>query len=525
MINIINELNLQNGSNYKIQILKKYKDNELFKRILKMTYDRVTYTYGVSQRTLKRVSFEVCSVTLIEALDFLENKLSTRESTGNSARDILNYYLDSLSADDSEVLWKIIGRDLKIGIGRTQINKVFKELITKPIYQRCETFNNKSIKGTASNILYPAILNLKADGTYRETNVSNEGIYYHTRSGENHDYPTLTKEFELLREKLQGRFFGELTVELDNKLLDYVINNLERSKEDESETIQKIKEDYLNNQKILPRGIGNGMINSDNVPHENLVMDLWEYVSEEEYRFAGNLKNLKLEHTQKLKDIKLAFDSGNLTKQEFKELTINQKIISGFEITTKSPKIEYITRFNELKNIINELGLKQVRVIEHKVVNSSSEAMKQVSEWMKLGLEGGVLKNYNMVFEDGTNKNQLKMKLIISAEMRCTGYQEGRGKREGKIGSLIFENDEGTINGQTSGFTDAELDEFTNNFDKYKNKILEVEFNDISKARGSKTYSLSHPRFIEWRNDKDETDTLEKVQQMKEMAISLAENN
>jgi hypothetical protein len=51
---IIEEINLQNGSNYKIDILKKHSENELFKRVLKMTYDNVIFTYGI---TMKNVSY------------------------------------------------------------------------------------------------------------------------------------------------------------------------------------------------------------------------------------------------------------------------------------------------------------------------------------------------------------------------------------------------------------------------------------------------------------------------------------
>jgi hypothetical protein len=48
-----------------------------------------------------------------------------------------------------------------------------------------------------------------------------------------------------------------------------------------------------------------------------------------------------------------------------------------------------------------------------------------------------------------------------------------------------------------------------------------VQFNDLTKAEGNDYYALSHPRFIEIRSDKDETDTLEKVQMLREMAMDL----
>ena len=50
---------------------------------------------------------------------------------------------------------------------------------------------------------------------------------------------------------------------------------------------------------------------------------------------------------------------------------------------------------------------------------------------------------------------------------------------------------------------------------------MTVQFNDITKGRDNDHYAFSHPRFIEFRDDKDETDTLEKVNQLKEMAMEL----
>jgi hypothetical protein len=45
MIHFIKTINLENGTNYKIEVLKDNKNNELVKRVLKMTYDSVNYTY------------------------------------------------------------------------------------------------------------------------------------------------------------------------------------------------------------------------------------------------------------------------------------------------------------------------------------------------------------------------------------------------------------------------------------------------------------------------------------------------
>lgn len=49
---IINELNENNSTNYKIEVLKKHKDNKLLQRVLKMTYDKAIYSYGITMKML-----------------------------------------------------------------------------------------------------------------------------------------------------------------------------------------------------------------------------------------------------------------------------------------------------------------------------------------------------------------------------------------------------------------------------------------------------------------------------------------
>ena len=90
-----------------------------------------------------------------DALDFLENELATRKVTGNAAIDTLQKIFSSLHVDDRLLLKKIIERDLRINCGKTQQNKVFKDLITQPIYMRCDVYSKK----TASKINFKKLIN------------------------------------------------------------------------------------------------------------------------------------------------------------------------------------------------------------------------------------------------------------------------------------------------------------------------------------------------------------------------------
>lgn len=438
---ILKELNENNSTNYKLDVLKKYKDDKRLQQVLQMTYDAVAFTYGMSVKQIEKFKPEEMEIpiNLEFALASMLSNFCTREVTGHKALQMAANIIGNLNEDDADLIKKIINRDLKINVGKTQINKVWPGLITKPVYMRCGVYSDK----TAKSISFPAIVQLKADGTYREFTVQNGHVESRSRSGESYDYPII---FEAMKDFADGIYVGELTV-----------------------------------HGYTDRAKGNGLINSDNPPHDDIIVELWDYITPEEYDQAGK------------KD-------------------------------RKNPcKTKYFDRLDKVHDAINSVKSKNVKCIPGKTVADLSEALQLTSEWMTDGFEGAILKDLNGVFKDGTSKHQLKLKLEISAEMRCTGFNEGtKGtKREGKVGSIKFANDEGTIQGSCSGFTDKELDYFTENQDVLIGKIMEVQFNDLSKASGNEFYALSHPRFIEWRDDKDETDSLDKVFELRQMAMDL----
>ena len=428
----LSELNESNSSNYKISTLKKYQNSEIVKQLLKLTYDKNNFNFGMSRTRLLGILNESNFPEGIDKIDDYLDLLQENSGklSGNSAKEFYSLLLQKLTEDSRVILLNILGRDLKCGINIKNINKVFKNLIPKPNYMRCAVFSEKLVK----KIHFPAMLQLKMDGTYREFNVSNGTVSAKTRAGEEYFNPVL---FDILKSFPDGYYMGELTIDGES------------------------------------RSTGNGLINSLNPPLDKIIFTCWDFLTFDEY--------------------------------------------------TGKVKTSYIDRFNRLQNLIESRDFKQVKLVENHIVNNVSEALKQVSLWMSEGLEGGVLKDFNNTFKNGTSNTQLKIKLKVDAEMRITGFTEGTPgtKREGKIGAIQFANDEGTIKGQCSGFSDAELEEFSKNKDSLVGKIISVEFNDITKAENNEYYALSHPRFIEIRNDKNETDDLKKVIQLRDMAKML----
>ena len=517
---ILEEINQSNSTNYKMEILKKNKDNVTLQLTLKMCYDKVSYSFGVTMKNVELQEPQNTN-TLEWGLDQLQ-RLANREVTGNKAIILVQCILEAMTKENADIIQKILDRDLKINMGRSNINKIIPNLITKPNYMRCDIGKKETIQ---KHITFPAMVQLKADGTYREcSTISNPSFI--SRSGEQYSYLEIENLFKNTKE---GFYHGEMVVVCDDKILELVLPKLEKSdKKNGTNDALKLIEEYhknkdQNKEYILPRNIGNGLLNSDENIEDNIIYEVWDYINPNDYVLVSKLKTLKKELQDKVKDIKKAFDNNQITKIEYKELSKKQKEINKQIILENTPKITYKERFNTLKEIIKNINSKQVRVIEHKEVQNIKEAYEFTSKKMKEGLEGSILKDYSMIYEDGTSNKQLKLKLAIEVDVRVIGFIEGKKgtKRENTFGSLVFETDDKKVTGSTSGFTDDLLEEINTNREKYIGKIMTVEANDITKARGSETYALSHPRFIEFRDDKDTTDTLERILELKEMAMEL----
>lgn len=449
---IIDEVNASNGTNHKLDVMKAHKGNKLLARVLKMTYDKVAFTYGISLKALRSIDNDrgVGSMSLTDILDVLETDFATRNVTGNDAADLLDKL--TRNAEDKEtavILLKIINRDLRINMGRSQINKVFGALIIKPVYMRCGTYNEKTAKKFKTE---GAFVQLKADGSYREFNVQQDiGVTCQSRQGEDYDYPEINEA--LIETGLNGVFFGELTVYRDGVLLD--------------------------------RATGNGILRKNEIPDDcTVVFDCWDIVTLQEYADAKD----------KIKGKAPYWARWRMVQKHLPDHTHNP-----FDGDGGSP----------------------VRAIECIEVNNISEALAFTARVMNDGLEGSIVKERDAIFRDGTSTQQLKLKVVIQLEVRATGFHEGTPgtAREDTFGSITYETDDGQIKGRVSGFTNGQLLDYNSRRDEIIGKVMTVECNDITKGRNNDHHALSHPRFIEERDDKDTTDTLESALEAKAAAL------
>ena len=190
----------------------------------------------------------------------------------------------------------------------------------------------------------------------------------------------------------------------------------------------------------------------------------------------------------------------------------------------------YLSRVTSLSDYVYECSNESgIRMIDTRIVHSLEDAYKHYAELLALGKEGTVVKCPNGIWMDTTSKHQCKLKLEFEVDLKIVGYEAGKGKNESTFGSIIAETSDGLLRVCVSGFKDkpgigwltrAQIWEMK---DELLNTVMTVRANGIMRPSVSnKLHSLFLPRFVEFRRDKIEADTLAQVFEQEEAAKDAA---
>lgn len=135
--------------------------------------------------------------------------------------------------------------------------------------------------------------------------------------------------------------------------------------------------------------------------------------------------------------------------------------------------------------------------------------MDKFLEVTSRGGEGVMLNEKYAPYKHKRGSHLLKLKDTWRLDMRVIGLKEGKGKYEGKIGSLECEAIDETYGTRYHTFAGGLSDEEREMTD-WIGQIVEIECNGKSqnaKTLGSREYSIRHARYIRRRCDKTETST------------------
>lgn len=207
--------------------------------------------------------------------------------------------------------------------------------------------------------------------------------------------------------------------------------------------------------------------------------------------------------------------SGGKFAENEKPLYVCWDIIPLSEAKPKGKyKVPYSERLRTLENYLKDC--KHVKVIEYEIFHDLKSCYEHARQLIKLGNEGTVIKDPDMIWEDGTSKWQVKVKVEFECDLVIRAVLDGREgtKNEGRAGKLHCETSDSLLSVNVTIKNEKMRDEVDANPENWIGKVITVIANDIIiNSSGKKAWSLFLGRFAEdtCRIDKTEADTFQQV--------------
>lgn len=190
---IIKQLESTSSSNEKIKIIKKNKDNELFKKVLIYTYDK-NLKFKVSKKSIKPRDGKSKWNDLFEMLDEL-----SQSNINNDLKINVNRFLGSIEDEEiRDLVIKILLKDLKCNISVKSINKAIQGLIFDFQVMKASAYNDKTKEGFIKKARKQGyIMSIKRNGERGEVIKENGKIIIKSRQNKLYEnLVDLEKAFE-----------------------------------------------------------------------------------------------------------------------------------------------------------------------------------------------------------------------------------------------------------------------------------------------------------------------------------------
>jgi len=154
----------------------------------------------------------------------------------------------------------------------------------------------------------------------------------------------------------------------------------------------------------------------------------------------------------------------------------------------------YKTRMQQL--ITSDIYNKDIKYVVTKLVDSYSYARTLHEEFLEDGYEGSIIR-LDGLYKHGRSYDLMKFKDFSDAEAIITGYEEGKGKRQGTLGKFLMTDDEGIRFGcpPGKGYTYNDLSNMLLNIHDYIGQRATFTYFQRTKAG-----SYRHPLFKCLRN-------------------------
>lgn len=260
-------------------------------------------------------------------------------------------------------------------------------------------------------------------------------------------------------------------------------------------------------------GTNCGILNGECVSRQGKIFSNLNHIIEEINKLGlsdkyvnGELVRNNYDNRPDDENFQLSISCINSDNEDKSEIDfIFYEILTLDEFYTGKSKKKYQERLAEyfkLQALIEELGLKHIRFVNHFYCGTDK---MQIQNWLDYAdshnMEGCMV-NKNTYWENKRNNGILKVKSFKSCDIRCTEVIGGEGKYSNTLGRIICDY-KGFELGVGSGFTDQQRDFYWRHPEEIVGKIVTVKYKTETKNKNG-GISVQFPVFICVRSDKYE---------------------
>lgn len=166
----------------KFSVAQSNSNNKQFKKVFFYTYSP-KYKYNIKVGKYDEYSYQKnpkldTREKRWEYFEDLVDRLNSRKISGNTAKDIVERFLRSVSDKERKWYCRILNRDLRIGLGPTSLKKIWMNIVPD-IEVQLATFYKKGMEFPDNIILEP-----KIDGLRCLTFITRDHVECYSRNGE-----------------------------------------------------------------------------------------------------------------------------------------------------------------------------------------------------------------------------------------------------------------------------------------------------------------------------------------------------
>ena len=145
----------------------------------------------------------------------------------------------------------------------------------------------------------------------------------------------------------------------------------------------------------------------------------------------------------------------------------------------------------------NGVNLEIIQPVERFNVDANYDEIKSMhDDFVSEGFEGAMIKYLDAPYKFGRGYEVMKLKAFHDVDLSIDALQEGTGKHEGKLGSIVV-NFKGVEVRVGSGFSDELRDKIWYKPEDFIGRVVEVRYQEVTPDG-----SLRFPTFVCFRNDR-----------------------